>query len=388
MSTGRRWLLAGVVVAAASLLVWYWLREPPVPVALHEVQRGEVDRTVANTRAGTVEACQRARIAPATGGQIERLEVREGDRVEKNALLLELWNDDLVASLDLAERENAAGIARAEEACVLADVAEREARRLVRLREQGVAAEETTDRAVGEAAARRSACQAARATAQVTAARIDVARAAVERTILRAPFAGIVAEVNGEVGEFVTPSPVGIPTPPTVDLIETDCVYVSAPIDEVDAADVRPGLPARITLDAYPGRTFPGHVRRVAPYVLDLEKQARTVDVEVDFVDPDDTENLLIGYSADIEVILATRDDVLRVPTEALLEGRGVLVYDEGAGALEERRIEAGLANWQHTEVRDGLKAGDRVVLSVAREGVKPGARAIPEEQAGAGTGR
>ncbi|MEW6269986.1 MAG: efflux RND transporter periplasmic adaptor subunit [Thermodesulfobacteriota bacterium] len=375
-----RWLVLGAAVVASAVLVWWWTREEPVAVTLAAVERGRVERTVANTRAGTVEACQRAKIAPATGGQIERLEVREGDRVTAGQLLLELWNDDLSAQLELARREHVATQSRAEEACALADVAEREAQRLVRLRKQGVAAEETTERGVADATARRAACNAAHAAIGVSQARIDVARAALERTILHAPFAGVIAEVNGEVGEFVTPSPVGIPTLPTVDLIDTACVYVSAPIDEVDAAGVHPGLPARISLDAYPGRAFAGAVRRVAPYVLDVEKQARTVDVEVDFVDPADTRDLLIGYSADIEVVLSTRDDVLRVPTEAVLEGNRLLVFDDGV--LDERRFEPGIANWQFTEVRSGASPDDRVVLSVAREGVRAGARAVPEEDA------
>lgn len=380
MDVRFRWIALAALVAATAGGLWYWLRDEPVPVTLATVDRGRIERTVANTRAGTVKACQRARIAPATGGQIETLAVREGDRVETGQLLLELWNHDLAAQLKLVEREHVSAVARADEACVLADVAEREAARLVRLRKQGVVSEENYDRSAAEATARRAGCRAAQAAVGVGAAQVDVARAALERTILRAPFRGIVAEVNGEVGEFVTPSPVGIPTPPTVDLIQTGCAYVSAPIDEVDAAGVRVGMLARLTLDAYPGRSFTGRVRRIAPYVVDVEKQARTVDVEVDFVDAADTEDLLIGYSADIEVVLETRDDRLRVPTEALLEGRRVLVLADGV--LESRDVRTGIANWQFTEIVDGAAAGERVVLSVAREGVRDGAAAVPDETA------
>jgi len=374
------WILLGALAAGAALLAWYWFRAEPVPVVLATAERGRIERTVANTRAGTVQACQRARIAPAMGGQIERLDVHEGDRVEAGQLLLALWNEDLAAQLALSEREHVSARARADEACVLADVAEREAQRLVRLRKQGVVSEENLDRAVSDASARRAGCRAAQATTGVGQARIDVARAALDRTILRAPFAGIVAEVNGEVGEFVTPSPVGIPTPPTVDLIQTGCVYVSAPIDEVDAAGVRVGMTARITLDAYPGRTFAGTVRRIAPYVIDVEKQARTVDVEVNFTDPADVGELLIGYSADIEVVLATREDALRVPTEALLEGGRLLVFDANDEVLAERVVQTGIANWQFTEITAGISGGERIVLSVAREGVRDGASAVPEE--------
>jgi HlyD family secretion protein len=209
-----------------------------------------------------------------------------------------------------------------------------------------------------------------------------VALASLDRTRLTAPFAGIVAEINGEVGEFVTPSPVGIPTPPAIDLVDINCLYASAPIDEVDAPGIRVDMPAKISLDAFPKRKFDGKVRRVAPYVREVEKQARTVDVEVDFADPEDTRKMLPGYSADIEVILDERKNVVRVPTEAILEGNKVLVLTAD-GLLEEREIETGLSNWEFTEVLKGLKAGDKVVVSVDRDGVENGARAEIETTTG-----
>ena len=118
------------------------------------------------------------------------------------------------------------------------------------------------------------------------------------------------------------------------------------------------------------GRQFKGKVRRVAPYVLDLEKQARTVEVEAAFTDQAETDNLLPGYSADIEVILDSRANVLRVPTEAVLEGHRVLVYDPQSGELQERQFKPGLANWKYTEISSGLNEGELVVVSVERKGV------------------
>jgi len=78
-------------------------------------------------------------------------------------------------------------------------------------------------------------------------------------------------------------------------------------------------------------------VRRIADYVLDLEKQARTVDVEVEFVDPADIEQLLAGYSADVEIILDVRKDTLRIPTEAVMDGDSVYVLDPADGLIELR---------------------------------------------------
>lgn len=117
--------------------------------------------------------------------------------------------------------------------------------------------------------------------------------------------------------------------------------------------------------------------------MLALEKQARTVEVEVEFDHPGDVRHLLVGYSADIEVVVDARDSVLRIPTTALMPGNRVLVLAEG-GALEERRIEAGLSNWEFTEVRNGLARGERVVTSLERAGVKAGARAVAEEKSAA----
>jgi HlyD family secretion protein len=192
--------------------------------------------------------------------------------------------------------------------------------------------------------------------------------------VLRAPFAGYIAELNGELGEYVTPSPPGIPTLPAVDLVDTSCLYILAPIDEVDAPRIRVGMPARITLDAFPGQSFKGTVRRIAPYVLEAEKQARTVDVEAVFADPEEFKALLPGYSADLEIVLDARDDVLRIPTESLLEGKRVLVLN--GTRIDERTLETGISNWKVTQVVSGVKEGDQVIVSVGREGVKPGATA------------
>ncbi|MDW8468071.1 MAG: efflux RND transporter periplasmic adaptor subunit [Burkholderiales bacterium] len=375
------WLALLLALAAGGLLLWRFAQQPPVRVAVAAVDEGPVEATVANTRAGSVSACRRAKLATPVGGRIEVLAVREGQRVRRGQLLLRLWNEDLVARERVARESLAAAQSRIAEVCPLADNAAREAERARRLRAQGFVSEERLDRAESEARARAAACDSARAQASEAEARVRAALADTARTVLRAPFDGIVAEVNGEVGEFLTPSPPGIATLPAVDLIDDSCLYVSAPIDEVDAARLAVGMPARITLDAFRGRHFAGRLRRIAPYVTAIEKQARTVEVEVEFVAPGEARHLLVGYSADIEIVVEARARALRVPTPALMPGNRVLVLG-ASGRLEERRVETGLANWEYTEVRAGLSAGERIVTSLERAGVAPGARAIAEENA------
>jgi HlyD family secretion protein len=213
-------------------------------------------------------------------------------------------------------------------------------------------------------------------------ASLQLQRSLLEQTTLRAPFAGIVAEINGELGEFVTPSPPGIPTPPAIDLIDDSCLYVEAPIDEVDAARVRPGTAVRISLDAFRGQHFAGRVSRIAPYVRELEKQARTVDVEVRFDQPPADLVLLTGYSADVEILLEQRARALRIPTETLLEGQHVLRYDPTTRVLREVEVQTGLSNWRWTEVLAGLDEDARIVASLEQEGLKDNVAVIPVDAA------
>ena len=378
-SRARKWLLRGLVVLAVLVLAGAglrWLGKPkPVAVLVAPVARGTVEATVTNTRAGTVDACQRTRLSTISGGRIEVMAVKEGDRVRKGQLLMRLWNDDQQAEQAFARAQLDTSRKRLAEVCAMADLAQRELVRQEELFKQGFVSDGRLDTARAEAQARAAACATARADIVQAQARVDVVGTARQRTVLVAPFAGTVAKIVGEVGEYSTPSPPGVATPPAIDLFDDTCLYIKAPMDEVDAPKIRAGQPVRITLDALPGRSFAGRVRRVAPFVSALEKQSRTVEVEVGFDDQRATAGLLVGYSADVEVILEVRQDVLRVPTASLLQGSRVLVFE--AGQLFERSIKAGLRNWEHTEVVDGLKAGERIVTSLDRAGVKAGVAAM-----------
>lgn len=378
----KKWVVFLLLVAAAAAGgIWHVTRPEPVEVVVQKVARGSVEKTVANTRAGTVKACRRAKLSPSVGGQIADLPIKEGQRVAGGQLLLELWNEDWRAQVRLAEEEVTSAQSRVRSVCARADVARRNADRLMKLLKSNVGTEERADNAAAEATALRAECEGARVDVDVRRARVATARANLERTRLTAPFDGTIAQINGELFEYVTPSPIGIPTPPVVDIIGSGCFYVTAPIDEVDVAGIRLGLPVRITLDVTPDRRLPGTVRRIADYVLDVEKQARTVEVEVDFSRPGDLERMLAGYSADIEIVLETRPDVIRVPTVALVDGSGVYVFDETRQRVHLRRVAAGLSNWDVTEVLEGLAVGETVVVNTDATGLKDGVRAVRLEE-------
>lgn len=379
MSPLLRRIAIGIVALSILAAAIYWMTRPkPIPVRLHTVAVGKVESTLANTRAGTVEACQRTKLSTILGGRIEYLGVKEGDHVSKGQVLMRLWHQDLRARAGVADAQLATARSRTAEVCAVAANAEREAGRQEALAAKGFISSSRAESARTDATARRAACNSAGKDIVTAERQLAAAGADLGRTIIVAPFAGTVAKIVGEVGEYSTPSPPGVPTPPAIDLIDDSCLYVKAPMDEVDGPKIHAGQTVRIRLDALPNRIFEGKVRRVAPYVTAVEKQSRTVDVEVDFVKPDEMKGLLVGYSADVEILLEVRENVTRIPTATLQEGGRVLLLGVD-GRLEARAVKSGLANWEFTEVKEALKAGDRIVLSLEKEGVKAGVKVVED---------
>ncbi len=373
----KRSVIWWVIVVVVLVVVFGVLSRPsPLMVDVVKVDTGRVESTVANTRAGTVKACLRSKLSLPIGGQINKVLVSEGDLVTQGQLLMVLWNEDRAAKLGQSKALLVSARNDREGVCITANADMRESNRLKGLLDSKLVSEELADRAAAKAEASAFVCKAAKSRELEAQAAIKLAEVALEQTYLRAPFAGKVAEVTGEVGEFSTPSPIGIATPPAIDLLTSDCHYVSAPIDEVDAANVRPGMDVRITLDAFQNRNFPGRLRRVAPYVLDLEKQARTVEVEVDFDDASLTNlEMLAGYSADVEIIIDTRDNVLKVPTELIVDESHVMVVT-GENLLKLQNVKTGISNWRDTEIVSGLNKNDEIVSSLGSPGVEPGRKA------------
>jgi len=128
-------------------------------------------------------------------------------------------------------------------------------------------------------------------------------------------------------------------------------------------------------MDAFGEKHFPARVRRIDPYVLDREKQARTVDVEVEFINSDKENDFLAGYSADVEIIIEVQNNVLRIPTQALLDSSRVFVYQPRSRTLQERSVKIGLSNWDNTQIIEGLQEGESVVISTDRPGLEGGVR-------------
>ncbi|MCY7294962.1 efflux RND transporter periplasmic adaptor subunit [Alteromonas sp. a30] len=371
----KKWLLLAVAVLLIGTILWS-KREKPVSVSVAKVMLGDVAETVSNTRSGSVKACRRSNLSLSLGGQITQINVKEGDIVEVGELLLELANNDIQANIEQGQALINAAKLEQQRACIVADADHREHARLKKLQPKGLATEEQVDLALSKAQASTASCKRSEAQVAQQTASLKAIKANFDKTRLFAPFDGIVAEVNGEVGEYATPSPPGIATLPLIDLINAHCFFISAPLDEVDAGRLVIGQTVKINIDAYRDQSFRGKLKRIAPYVYALEKQARTVEVEVD-IDNVNALSLLVGYSADVEVIIQERKQVKRIPTEALFNNNQVFVLAQNV--LQKKQIETGLSNWRFTEVVSGLNEGDVVVTSTTLTGLADGVKAVAQ---------
>ena len=382
----KKWLfrggfLLGLIGLGIYLKFWVFVPEP-IEVSVIQVERGRVEETVTNSRAGTVKARRRAKLSPEIGGRVAEIPYRKGAQVRRGEVLLRLHDESQRAAVQMAERELAVVQVKRERVCLEAERAEREYLRYKQLMERELVSADLLDKYENLAQTMQVSCKQSRAEIARAQSAITEAKAELAKTVLQAPFDGVVAELDIEVGEWTTPSPPALPVPPVLDLIDPSSIYISAPMDEVDSSRILEEQPVRVTLDPFPGQHYQGHVHHIAPYVLDIEEQNRTVEIEVELDDAAFAATLLPGTSADVEVILSVKEDVLRVPTSTLFEGTKVFVVENGILAL--RSLEVGLKNWDFVEIRGGLSEGDHVVTSLDQEGLADGLPVILGSSTGA----
>lgn len=369
------WITAGVV-AAFLLLRATLFRQEPIEVESAVAQRGTVEDVVTNSQAGTVRARRRARLGAERAGRIIAIPYRESARVPRGAVLVQLDASTARTALEVAGRELEMQRANVASARAAFELAQLELERARTLRAQDVVSQGEMDQVQTRFEEARAGLAAAEAAAARAAAGVELARDDLAHMQVTAPYAGVIAQRLVEVGESVTPGQ------PVIEIVAPDSLYVSARIDEVDIGRLREGLPARVTLDPYRDMGWDGRVARVFPVVDDRLEQNRTLTVEVDIDPAPDKPLPLPGTSADVVIVLDERLDVLRVPTFAVIEGRRVLVVEDGRAVA--REVTTGLRNWEWIEITSGLEAGEAVVTSLDKQGVRAGARVDPTPMAAA----
>lgn len=363
----RWWLIAGGLLVLGFVLRATACRPRPLEVEVATVRRGLVEDAVTNSQAGTVKARLRARVGAERAGRVAAIPHREGSRARRGETLLSLDPSTADTQLEVARRDLEAASAAAEVARAAATLARQQHERTASLFKSGLVSQGEMDLSRSRLESAEAELLGAQAGDQRARTAVRLAQDELAHLRVLAPFDGIVSQRLVEVGEPV------VPGQPVLEIVSLDRLFVSAPLDEIDIGRVRERLPARVTLDPYRGRVWQGVVTRVSPVVNDVREQNRTLEVEVEMM-PDASAPLpKPGTSADVEIVLDQRENVLRVPTNAIIEGRSVLVIE--AGKAVSRPVKTGLKNWDWTEITGGLSEGDVVVTSLEKQGVKAGAR-------------
>jgi len=298
-----------------------------------EVTKGLVESTVTGVSSGTVKAEKSAELAFGTVGRVQKLNVQVGDSVKKGEILAELENLDLKTALDSAKKN--------------------------------------ADRYT----ALESAKSASRANLEEALTKRDLAFLNYERSLIRAPFDGIVSELNLEEGQLSQITAV-IPKP-LILLVDSSARYVSADFDEVDLLKLKLDLPARIKISAVRKEPFPGYIRKIIPYISTTREQDRTTNVE--FTVSSDQGLLPVGASADVEAVIEKRENVLFVPTRSVLSIEGQkIVYLYSGGTAKKTPISVGISNYERSEIQSGLNQGDRVIVPSESYELEDGLRINP----------
>jgi HlyD family secretion protein len=403
----QRWrslLIGGIVaglIASGSLIVWR-SRHSPLDVDRYTVPVMDSRDLVARVAAtGKVVPVQTVNISPKRSGLLTDLYVEQGDAVRTGQVIARMDNRDERAQLAQAQANLADAIARrdrtvagnrAEEiaqaqaqvraAASRAKLAQERLNRNEALAAEGVIPRDTLDELIAnrdnaiatlnEAQKRLQLLQRGsrsedirQAEAAVTAAQAQVqaARVALEDTVIRAPFDGIITQKYAVPGAFVTPT---TSASTTTSATSTSIVAIAkgleilAEVPEVDIGQVQLGQPVEIRADAYPGRTFQGRVRLIAPEAV-VEQNVTFFQVRVSLLSG--LAELRSGMNVDLDFLGQKVANALLVPTVAIAVEKGKTgVYVVGADNKPEFRPVTIGSSWQdQTQIITGVTAGERV---------------------------
>jgi HlyD family secretion protein len=360
------------------------------PARLATIEKGTMVKSVVAT--GKIEPITKVEIKSKANGIVERLYVKVGDVVSPGATLAELDKELLQArlreeqaNLQAAEAAYKAARAQVEKNQIEAEgpdveFARRSYQRAQKLYEEKLFSQSQLDDAKGafelaENKQRSAKGQLLIARARVTEAEAKVAqsRAAVNRAeedlrnaTIRAPIQGTVLSRDVEVGSPVS-SIVNLGANATLvmTLGDIDRVFVRGKVDEADIGRVRVGMPARISVETFKDKKFDGKVTLISP--LGVEKDnVTTFMVEVSIDNPG--KELRANMTANAEIVLEEHPDSIIVPEAAISydaqRNPTVDVVDTAAKSGKRKvTIKTGIGNGTRTQVLDGLKPGDKVVL-------------------------
>lgn len=334
--------------------------QPPkqnaAPAPIHadavEVRRGEVKRPLMIT--GTVLPRQEANVGTKVAGRIELISVEEGEEVREGETLFRMDQSDLLLVEKAARASLAMAGASLNETSLTLESAAREKERFSRLYEKNAISRQKLDDITTAHALAASRLELAKARLAEAEANLALLLQRLHDTVIVAPFSGMVVK------KFVNEAEIVSSGVPVIALMDIDRVKTEVEIPETSLTAVKQGTPVAVALDALPGEVFRGAVSRLNPRI---NRQSRAFKAEIDIANPG--RRIKPGMFARITIATEAVQNVIVIPQQALV------VDERGAAAVFAIRndrtvllaIKTGLAGEGLVEVREGLAAGDRVVI-------------------------
>jgi len=356
-------VLAGIAAAAYA----FRNTKPVVDVAIANKAEAGSREALLNA-SGYVMPRRRATIAAKITGRVTSVHFDEGTRVQEGQLLATLDDSDVQRQLESAKADRDTSQAAIADYEVQLKNAEKELVRAQKLQAAGVQTQEALDTATMSADSLRAKIALAKQTVVGSTARINEAQQAVDNTVIRAPYSGIVVSKDAQVGEMVSPVSAGGGFTRTgiATIVDMKSLEMEVDVSESYIARVKPGQRVEATLDAYPDRKLGGYVRTVIPTA---DRQKATVKVRItfdkieDFILPD--MGIKVTFLGDEEVKKTGGPvPVATIPQEAIrTDGDQKIVYLVKDAHAERRAIKLGGTRGSDAEVLAGLAPGDTVIV-------------------------
>ena len=328
---------------------------PTVDVAVVRVSAGTIESALEIS--GTLAARTRVGLKPKLPGRLETVTVDVGDRVSAGQVVATIDRGEIDAQLDavVAAVDVARAALESTEASLANAVIEHDRAKV--LFESGALPRQRLDAA-------QTAHRSAVAQRDLARANLVQAEATVRRTreiqrdaSLRAPVAGFVVERNYDAGAI----PGDLPVVVVADIRQ---LKLEAGVSELEAGRLKAGLPAAVSVQAKPGEQFAGQLVAIVP---EVDERNRHFRIEVRVANPDAA--LLAGMYATARLVLATADDALTVPREAVTSREGKrVVLKVDADKVTAVPVVEGLGDGRRVQIVSGLVAGDQVIADARRQ--------------------
>jgi len=362
----KKWMLIAAAVVAALAGAYYFVgRNPAVdaePMKTAKARRGELRLEAAAN--GTVNPEIEVIVKSKAGGEIIEFTNNAGDLIKKGEVVVKLDPETEEARTKQAEAALLGARARLERAKIARTDLEVKLGRQKKLFDDGIISmQELED---SEIAFQKAGTEVSIAEAELmhSSEALKEARERLADTSIRAPFTGTILKKFVDRGQVIS-STISSASEGTqiFSMANLDKIFVTAGVDEVDIASIRPGQAVSVGVDALPGRVFEGVVERVAPQGR-TERTVTVFDVVVRVVD-ENKSLLMPGMTANVRILTEIRKDALLVPREAV-KSRGAKagVYVVKGGKPEFVEVAVGATDGESTEIRNGVKEGDEVVTS------------------------